>query len=367
MILSFSSIFITLVVSTLLILFSEYIFIHKQKFYFFRVDFLIILMAVIFIRLLLPFEYPSFTITIELHQLMNPINDFFLHEYFSIPFYKIFIFVWITVAILLIGKYIYDIYKENKRIQQLELLCIHKNVSDFFDVKKNEDYKVWIMDYTGSPMVIGSKKIIFLPENIIEMDQIEDIIRHEMSHINSKDFYMNVFVQLITKIYWWFLPVYLLKKQMKLLLEVRADTKAVKEKNGKELYQYSLALIQIEKLIKENEELKFENKGNTLILENKETLKYRIHYLINSKFNKKSNIVLILSIVLLPFLSNCIIFEASYEAPEEDGPYVEISDIENGYIVHHKDGTYTLHMNDMEVSISSISEPPFSELPVIVE
>ena len=63
MLFSVSSIFITLVMSTILILLFELFIAQKNLIRFLRMDVMILLSIVIIVRLLLPFEY-AFTITV---------------------------------------------------------------------------------------------------------------------------------------------------------------------------------------------------------------------------------------------------------------------------------------------------------------
>ena len=75
---------------------------------------------------------------------------------------------------------------------------------------------------------------------------------------------------------------------------------------------------------------------------------------------------MILLLILLPFLSNSIVFEPYFEVPLDRDEYLLPSDFDNDYIVQHKDGTYTLHSGDETFEFSKI-DPIFENVPVIKE
>ena len=93
---SISSLFITLCVSLLFILFFSMILTHKKSYRLFRADLLFILAIVICLRMIFPVEFP-FTKTIPLPVIMNPIMDFLNFELFSeIKVMYVLFFIWMT-------------------------------------------------------------------------------------------------------------------------------------------------------------------------------------------------------------------------------------------------------------------------------
>ncbi len=99
---SISSLFITLCVSLLFILFFSLILTHKKSYRLFRADLLFILAIVICLRMIFPVEFP-FTKTIPLPVIMNPIMDFLNFELFSQQFKVVYILLFIWIIGILIG------------------------------------------------------------------------------------------------------------------------------------------------------------------------------------------------------------------------------------------------------------------------
>ena len=62
-----------------------------------------------------------------------------------------------------------------------------------------------------------------------------------------------------------------------------------------------------------------------------------------------------------------IIFEPYYEnAPETEDTY-DLNDLQNGYILHHKDDTYTLEIDGQSIGIQNPHSELFNLLRIIEE
>lgn len=118
-----------------------------------------------------------------------------------------------------------------------------------------------------------------------------------------------------------------------------ADYKSTKNFNEKENNQYIRDLINIQKKTTiYNQAHKYSN--SNIIDESIKVLEYRINYMIENKYKKKTNKLLLATLILFPFLTNSIILEPSFPAPDEHELLSE-KDLKNGYITVNKDGTYT--------------------------
>lgn len=78
------------------------------------------------------------------------------------------------------------------------------------------------------------------------------------------------------------------------------------------------------------------------------------------------NILLIIILLSLPLVSNSIVLEPFHNVPLNDNNYFLNSKLESSYIIHHKDGTYTLYFNDETFELTEI-DPAFEDLPIIEE
>ena len=76
----------------------------------------------------------------------------------------------------------------------------------------------------------------------------------------------------------------------------------------------------------------------------------------NSDFKKKSNVLILLVIILLPFISNTIILEPWHEYPHKnDGTFSETDLIEDAYLFE-ENGSYYIMINNKKSPISNSDE-----------
>ena len=132
---------------------------------------------------------------------------------------------------------------------------------------------------------------------------------------------------------------------------------------------YAQLLIHVQKSLVNKTDPFAKEYYSFLIDDSSNVLEYRIRYILEESFMKKTNYLLLVVICSLVFFSNSIIFEASFPAPSAETPYVTVSEdtLDNAYIIQHKDGTYTLFIDGEQGSIEDPTVSPFSEIPIIKE
>ena len=128
----------------------------------------------------------------------------------------------------------------------------HHVILQYFKTSSNFGYShcdipVYRSDLVPSPMVIGFKKAIFLPETEFDHKELVNILEHELTHLRNKDIYIKNLINLLTIIYWWFPPIYVLQRQIDLFLEIRVDNKVTGNYSEKESLQYAQTLVSVQK------------------------------------------------------------------------------------------------------------------------
>lgn len=370
MLFSVSSFFITLVMSTALILLFELFIAQKRLIRFLRMDVMILLAIVIIIRLLLPFEY-TFTISIPFPWVMNYLQDFLKFNLFmSFTILNLICLIWIVGIIIQFIRYMHNIKKCNLIFNILKNRSIHKCVADYIEVSPKHNYSICFTKDIESPMVIGLKKVIFLPQIKLDDFEIQDILKHEMQHIKNHDNLIKQIVNLIKIIYWWFPPVYWFSNKIQLALEMRVDQQITKKYSKKQLFSYTNVLIKLKKYMIENSHTISSGlpvSSSFLIGDDKKVLSYRINYLLCSDYKRKTNWLLLLIILLFPFTTNSTIFEA-YSSPPIDDYITKPADYKKeSFILKHTDGTYSLFTNGKLKRIDDINNNLYSNLPIINE
>ena len=359
-----SSLFITLVISSVLILLFYLILTRKMGSKLFRIDFLSVLVFFILLRIFIPIEMP-FTITVPFPFVMNPIWELLNYEIiYHIKIMDLLIIGWLFGVFIGIVIYVGRL-KEFRNLHNLILeKCEQKKISDFLDRYDGNDFSIYISPYISSPMVLGFKESILLPDIPFSKNELRNILLHEAYHIKSHDIYIKQVIKLLTIIYWWFPPIYLLQNEIDLFLELRADSKVIKSISHYESLSYAETLISVQRKIS-NELTSLKLFSACLLKENKKTLSYRIHYLLEGNFQKKTSKLVLLTLLFVPILSNSIILEPYYEPAGINASKMEIEN--EIYIIKHKDGSYSLVIDGEEGNIDGVDEDLLRELPILTE
>ena len=103
-----------------------------------------------------------------------------------------------------------------------------------------------------------------------------------------------------------------------------------------------------------------------MIQDNANVLEYRINYLVDGMYQKKTSKILMIVVLALPLLTNSIILESAFDPPNNEDFYDQ-SNIDKGYIIKHKDGTYELVLGKTRFKISNPNDDCFKAVPIIKE
>lgn len=367
MYISVSSVFITVIMTFLMITLFYVILSNKKLIFLLRSDLLIVLSFMIILRLLIPVEWP-FTVTIPLPFFMNPLQSFLNYEILNgFSILNLLLGIWIIGSIYQTFRFIIQMKKINNVFYILEKTANKKQVSDYFDIDVKHNYSVWISNSIPFPMILGFKKIILLPELDLEKDEWIRIIQHEIEHLKHHDNVIKLFLNILLIIYWWFIPVYWLCNKIQLVLEMRVDRKVTKHSSD---FDYAQTLLKVKKELVSKTSVKFNQIGISstfYINDGTSTLSYRIQYLLESNYKKSTNSILILVIFLIPLISNSIILEP-YILPElNDNTINPADELEDGFILEHRDGTYSLYKNGNIEKIDKPDDKLLSKYPIICE
>lgn len=367
---SVSSVFITLVITLLMIFLFYLVLFNKKLIFLLRSDLLIVLSFIIIIRLLFPVEWP-FTITLPFSWIMNPLQSFLDYRIlgnFSVLY--LLLTVWIVGGGIQVLRLMIQVKKINNVFGVLDKAAIKKKVSDYIDIDGCFDYPVWLADCIPFPMILGFKKIILVPNIDLEKKEFEHVILHEIEHLKHHDNTIKLFINILLVIYWWFPPVHWLCDKIQLVLEMRVDKRVTNGLPDLGVTDYAETLLKVQKALSSKKDITFNQLGVSstfYINDGSSTLYYRIMYLLNRNYKKSTNALLILIILLIPLISNCIVLEP-YITPSVDVySSSSASDLENGFILKHSDGSYSLYIKGNMETISEPDSDLLSQYPVITE
>ena len=157
--LSVSSVFITLIITLLMIFLFYLILFNKKLIFLLRSDLLIVLSFIIIIRLLFPVEWP-FTITLPFSWIMNPLQSFLDHKIFdNFSVLSLLFIIWMIGCGIQVFRFIIQLKKINNVFGVLDKTANKKEVSDYLDIDYRFDYPVWFANSIPFPMILGFKTL----------------------------------------------------------------------------------------------------------------------------------------------------------------------------------------------------------------
>lgn len=129
---------------------------------------------------------------------------------------------------------------------------------------------------------------------------------------------------------------------------MRIDSKVSKKMTKKESLIYLKTLLSVKSKTLENNIFPFSQISSFTIFENKNIVKFRIEYFLEGNFKYKTKKPILFLLFILLISTNLVIFEPSYNnEPFLEGTYEADS---FGHILHKKDGTFWLVLNDGTIS-----------------
>lgn len=351
---SISSLFITLCVTCVLIGILNFILTHKKSYRFFRIDILMLLILIIILRICIPLELP-FTKTIPASLIMNPLSNFLNSSiYKNIQVIHLLMIVWIVGIVVNLIRYIIKLSEANHFCYLIKNHSKHYKVSELLNKENESNFDVYVSSYISSPMVLGFKKNILLPSTDFSKQELECILMHEIEHIRNHDILIKNFINLLSIIYWWFFPIYLLRNNIDFFLEIRTDNRVTNKLGIDKSLKYAESLLSVQKKLQNPKKMISSNISSYIIGENEEILTYRIHYLFDNQYKKKTNKFVLCLILFLPILSNAIILEPYYgESSKTTGTYSSEELFEKGYLIENEDGSYSLYVEEKVIPIEN--------------
>lgn len=191
-----------------------------------------IFLTAIVVRMLLPVEF-SFTITFNSRYFMTRVRDFLYLKInvgaFAATVGQILLFLWMAgVACnvcLRVGEYLYFVHKISKCPG-----CFADNMDTVIseinrDYGKTKKFHVLLVPGIRTPAVFGLlHPRILMPEINYSQGEIYFILRHEMLHYYHHDMLVKILCEFLCTVYWWNPAVYLFKRLVVQVLEIRVDS-----------------------------------------------------------------------------------------------------------------------------------------------
>lgn len=353
----FTSVAMAVIASNLLIIILTLIFLNESVLYKFGLSILSVFCALIFIRMAFPFEFASFNITIKFPQIISKAIAFILHP--IIPLFghvysisQVFALIWIVVFLIRFIDYVYSIRKTYKLAQDfgvditdeystlIEQMCTKKKLQERISVVK--------LPVVSIPSVVGYKfhYYVLMPTDLeLEDEEVELILRHELSHVIHHDLTLKFLIQTLCLFYWWNLCCPLLKKQSDLLFELRVDSSVTSE-GPRKIQRYLVCLLKVKEYSVDKENKVPPSATISLFPKQSSPLHKRFCFLMENETarNKHLEKLVLLPIFVIYLASFTFIFEAYYRGPENATDGTSLNS-QNMYVIENNDTTYDVYFN----------------------
>lgn len=306
-------------------------------------------------RMLLPIEL-DVTSVVPVTFFLNPMTKSFQLQLMKIggqtvTLFGFLVFVWIAVSLVLIFLFVWNYlisrrhFSRIAKIDDIALQDMLRRVKR--DTGRHINVRVSYAASISSPAGIGIfNKRIILPHRNYTDEELYLILLHEYTHFIHHDLAVTMMVQLFSYVFWWNPAVYLLKKDLEQVLEIKCDLSVVAAMNAAEKAQY-LRVILLHMKHSEAKIIPFPT-GQVSLLGHKPKshIEERFRYVQQS--SKRTNCpalqaCFLAAAVFLFGISYCFVFQSQFEAPMEE--IVTTSDayeIKEDEITIHKraDGRY---------------------------
>ena len=326
-----------------------------------------ILISVILIRMLIPFNFP-FTITIPSHKLLSVEIMAFEYVYGTkVTWVNLLFIIWITGAIIQIIRMFVKMYRVKTSLYPFRIRDLKKYPALHKILQQNDalHLSVCIIPANISPVIIGVFHPIFvLPEYDFTEKELVYACEHEIWHYKNHDHWLRLFIDLLLCVQWFNLFAYLLNNELALGIEIANDQRVLGKRDQLNRVEYAECILKIARNIKEKHG---EYIGVPFVGIRNFEMKTRLDYISSDKFaaakrTALSKVMQYIVIVSALAVSFCIVPERYHVDEEVREETVEVR-TDNSYFV--KDGTEYLLFVDGEYKFSFAYVPEdFKDLPV---
>ena len=217
--------------------------------------------------------------------------------------------------------------------------------------KRSLKVQVFRTERASTPMGVGIfRRKIILPCGDIPQRELEYILRHEYTHFLHGDLWVKLLTQVYCCLFWWNPLVYLLRRDLPQILEIRCDMAVTKDYTVSQKAEYLQTIVNSLKRMGKERDTSRQFLVSARLLASEDSLSLVERFRLISGGQEPRRLMaasLVTGALCLLFVSYLFIFQSAYEPGEQD--YLDISsnpflvvDFGEAYLVKHSDGTYSL-------------------------
>ena len=209
--------------------------------------------------------------------------------------------------------------------------------------KKPLSISVCVTPYIGTPYGIGVfHRRILLPAFPYSEEALSCILRHEYMHFRNHDVLFKQIIILFCMVFWWNPAVWLMKRDVEQLIELRCDAAATKGMSHAEKIGYLEAIVDVVR----GQSVSDNTPYAMTRLSAADCLDERFHIVMredSGNAHPVRNRIFLCGFALLFVLSYTVFLQPSREPPENTEEGVVEYSPEDSYIIHSKDGAFWLY------------------------
>ena len=269
---------------------------------------------------------PSYAVTTEL------VQDITVHSYLSVslPVQGVYALFWIWIAG--VGLFL-GIHFIRFRIAMKKLLNNSEKISNLYDYSLQyglpaklrwKKVEVRCCGAMNGPMLIGFfKKYLLMPEKVLDNQDMQLLLRHEIIHFEKKDIWLKQFLLICNSIHWFNPIIYWMRTRATEMIELACDYEVVKNLDAAERNSYAELLYYTLQNAQKSTAI-----SSVALSAKFKTMKFRFTNIVNTQ-KRKSGFCLYAGIFIALYLLQSIIYIDIYAAPFQPS-YIELQYSENG-------------------------------------
>lgn len=354
MVITFSTVVNIILFSGIAIILLHYIVDKSEVLLLYGIRVVHILMIMVLLRLFLPIELPTQN-NINITNIWPDIYIAFTKPFINFAgkewsLQSFFIIISVSGSIFLTMKLFISYSLIRYAVKYFEPLN-NSFVSEIVDTinagyKKPVHFEIVHNTEINTPLIFGLwKPFIILPDLDLTKDEWYYVLYHEMSHYYFKDLWVRFICELMQALYWWNPFVYVLRRQITKVQELRVDSTVISKLNNLNKLDYMECLIRIARLHKNNQKkwiAAFSSDSEKEVSGRIELIFKNNEY--KGRHTIKSGLLALLLVFVIAFLPNFFIIEPFSMAEKDQNKGIQINSA-NAYYILNADGTYDVYVN----------------------
>lgn len=309
----------------------------------------------VMLRALFPIEFP-FSRTIPVDRIVPFIRDIMMHPVaggdLKITVWQTLLFLWLSVAVFLIGKKLRLFCRIQKTVRRLPscedetILEVWQAIQEKYPSGKH--VRVVRTGLNTSPLITGLRHpVILLPEHEFCRSEYRMILEHEMLHCIRHDVIIKMAADILCAFYWWNPLFYLLRCRIFELIEIENDRQLTHDFSTDEKADYMQCLTDTARKICRRSVPFALSFGKS----DQKALRRRLDVIGYGRMPGKQKEAVVLGVLLFVLWCSTSFTLEPYNPPEE--PYITLNE-KNCYIIQHGNSYDVYFQNELFFVTDSI-------------